>query len=67
MKQLWVFSSGRMYVATPSGHVSAIGTHKIITRENVYGAGILARSMADWVRLVGEKMILKKRAVQMAV
>jgi hypothetical protein len=47
--------------------VSAIGTHKIITRKNVYGTGILARSMADWVRLVGEKMILKKRAVQLAV
>lgn len=62
MKELWGFSTGRKYIATHEGHVSHIGTHAIHTRTNVYGTGILARSMTHWVKLVGNKMILKKRS-----
>jgi hypothetical protein len=61
MKKLWGFSTGRMYVATPEGHVSKIANHKIVTRVNVYGTGVLARSINDWVRTVGAKMLLKGR------
>jgi len=63
MKLRWGFVTGRKYIATHEGHVSSIGTHVIITRTNVYGTGILARSMAAWVTEVGSKMILKKRDV----
>ena len=65
MKLLWSFKTGRMYVATPEGHISRVGEHIIHTRTNVYGTGVLARSMAAWVLLVGRKMILKKRNVRL--
>ncbi len=63
MRRQWGFMTGRKYVATPEGHVSRIGTHVIVTRTNVYGTGILARSMAQWVAEVGSKMILKRRTM----
>jgi len=63
MKVLWGFATGRMYIATPEGHISTIGDHVIHTRTNVYGTGILARSMGGWVLLVGKKMLLKGRDV----
>lgn len=63
MKALWGFATGRMYVATPEGHVSRMGDHIIRTRTNVYGTGILARSMGAWVEQVGKKMLLKRRSV----
>jgi hypothetical protein len=63
MRARWGFATGRKYIATHVGHTSKIGDHVIVTRANVYGTGILARSMARWVELVGRKMILKNRAV----
>jgi hypothetical protein len=63
MKRIWGFATGRMYIATPKGHISKIGEHVIHTRENVYGTGVLSRSMVAWVEHVGGEMILKKRAV----
>ncbi len=52
---------GRMYVATHEGHRSNIGTYVITTRTNVYGTGVLAKSMEKWIQLVGSKMLLKGR------
>jgi len=61
MKRIWGLRTGRKYIATHEGHVGMIGDYRIVTRTNVYGTGILARSMAAWVSEVGSKMILKRR------
>jgi len=53
--------TGRQSVVTREGHTSKIGEHLIITRTNVYGSGVLARSMSCWVESIGSKMLLKKR------
>jgi hypothetical protein len=65
MKLQWGFRTGRMYIATPEGHISHIGEHVIYTRTNVYGTGVLTKSMAAWVQLVGSKMLLKGRSFQL--
>jgi len=61
LKRNWGIRTGRKYIATPEGHRSRIGDYEIITRTNVYGTGVLARGMKAWVKLIGEKMILKRR------
>ncbi len=64
MRHIWGFATGRMSIATPEGHTSRIGDHVIHTRVNVYGTGILAKSMAAWVAQVGSKMLLKRRIIE---
>jgi hypothetical protein len=67
MKSEWGFKTGRMYIATPEGHISRIGEHIIHTRANVFGTGVLAKSMVAWVQLVGSKMMLKGRSVRITL
>jgi hypothetical protein len=57
----WDVRTGAPYVATFSGHTSRIGDHVIITRNNVYGTIVKAKSMRLWIDLVGRKMLLKVR------
>ena len=61
LKHQWGISTGRMYVATPEGHTSNIGTYVIHTRKNVYGTGVLSKGMREWIDVVGSKMILKRQ------
>jgi hypothetical protein len=53
--------TGRKSIVTPEGHRSKIGDYTIVTRTNVYGTGVLARSMPLWIDLIGSKMLLKGR------
>ena len=64
LRDRWSISTGKMYVATHAGHASKIGTHRIVTRNNVYGIGVLARGVRLWADLVGSKMILKRRTFE---
>jgi len=57
----WGIKTGRMSIATHAGHTSKIGDYTIVTRKNVYGTGVLAKSMKRWIELVGTKMMLKSQ------
>ncbi len=65
LRNRWLISTGGMYVATHAGHRSKIAGHTIVTQRNVYATGVLARSMKAWVDLIGSKMILKRRKLDM--
>jgi hypothetical protein len=61
LRHAWGILCGRMSTATAAGHTSKIGDYTIVTRTNVYGTCVKARSMANWIDLIGKKMLLKGR------
>jgi hypothetical protein len=61
MRRLWAIGTGKMFVATRGGHTSKIGSHTIVTRNDVYGINVRAVSLQGWIDRVGKFMILKSR------
>jgi hypothetical protein len=61
LKLQWGIATGRMSIVTHAGHTSKIGDYTLVTRTNVYGTTVRARSMRLWIELVGSKMLLKCR------